>query len=787
MANAVYAFSAADNAGFVLVAADDRAHSILGYSLTGSFSYENLPPQLDAMLRGYALQIAAAEQTGKAVIPSDYSDLAQPESRKAVAPLLGNIAWNQDAPFNDLCPIDRTYQQRTPAGCVATAMAQIMKYWGYPRQGIGSRSYLTESQFLSVSANFGAANYEWEKMLADYNGNYTAEQGAEVAELLYHVGVACKMDYLYEGSGAVAKEAANGLKRYFGYDSNLEYYDRTHFDTPSWDALLRSELDAGRPVLHFGEGTAGGHAFVCDGYDTNGLFHINWGWGGASDGFFRSTALDPEILGIGSGGGAYNYLQSVMTNIQPPSETSTHVAGLQLSKALVPAAESTERSAETSINAAFYNFGLRNFTGEVAVALYDATDRLVATLASRKLNALRELVGGTPSTDFLFSIPAELAAGTYTLYLVHREEGAAEYTRMLAPAVTTNRLIVNVTDTRVTYARPAHKAALSLTAKPVLLTPFHTDRPAQFSVTVRNDGEEYYSYLGIRLQRRFSVGEKIRQDIGVILTRIPKGETRTFTYSTDKITVPAGQYDIVAIHDIHNTSGGTPEGIQYYFDAIGPDEMMVTQATLKSAPFLPAQFSMTAPLTITADDGSNVAKRNELFTITTRVTNNGGYGDRNYALIFVNRQEEVLENTSIINVIADSKEEKELKFTHRLNREPGQYGIILAEVSGSNATAVESEYNGLVFNLTAPTGIHDVNADQSARLAVTSTDAGLQVSAPETIRQLTVMTTDGRTVLTKRPGTSTFTVPTDALPAGLYLITAQTADGILSTKVTIRP
>lgn len=705
-ANPIYAFNVGVEEGFVLVSADDRMRPVAGYALSGSFSYENMPIQLRSLLNDYSRQYEALMASGIQISDkvSPYASTKENLlSGKHVAPLLEQICWNQEEPFNRLCPMDKYYENmRTPAGCVAIAAAQIMKYYGYPQQGIGSRSYTTETERLAVSADFASATYDWNNMLADYNKGYSGTQADAVALLVYHVGVACRMDYNYEGSGATAKETAKAFTRYFGYDENIEYIDRTHYDEASWEALMRTELDAGRPILQFGEGEGGGHAFVCDGYDERGYFHYNWGWGGMSDGYFLSSVLEPEYLGVGSGLGAYNHLQAMLTNIQPPNPAATHVAGLHLAKSLTPASATTDRDAETSITASFYNYGLRNFTGEAALLLCDADDNTLAVLSTKPLTNIRELEGGTKATSFSFSVPATIASGTYRIYLAHKENGTVEYTKMRTPVNVPNYLLATIEENSIHYASPAYAARLSLTAKPEVVGSLYSGRRASFRITVRNDGEEFYSYMGILMQKKGTGPEKVRQYVGVILTRVPKGAVRTFTYSTDSIEVSSGNYDIVAVCDHENAN-------KNYFDAIGPDELMVTDATIKPRPLLSPNFILSEPLAIETADGSETVMANQMFSVRANLLNRGGYGDGSFALIFFNRNEEMIGNSNIMPLSLDRQESKDLVIAHKLNVPAGQYGVVLAQVKGLEATAVgPSIHNGLTFNVGTSTAITEI-------------------------------------------------------------------------------
>lgn len=699
---AVYAFNADEERGFVLVSTDDRLRPVVGYALNGSFSFDDMPAALRALLGDYERQLQAVQASGIEKISNPYASKREADAEtQPVAPLLGDICWSQDEPFNALCPMDKTYKNmRTPVGCVATAAAQIMKYHGYPAHGTGNRTYVT-SQGQSVSADFETATYDWDNMLPDYNGVFTQQQADAVALLSYHVAVASRMDFDNEGSGTSAKEIAKAFTRNFGYDKNIEYIDRTHYDEPAWDALMLAELAAGRPILQFGEGEGGGHAFVCDGHDGKGFFHYNWGWGGMSDGYFRSSVLEPEYLGIGSGMGAYNFMQSMLTNIQPPTEESTHLACLQLAKELTPAATSAGRNDETSVNASFYNYGLRNFTGEASLLLCDENGQTVEVLSTKNLRNIRELEGGTQGTNFTFTLPATVANGTYRLYLAHKESGATAYTMMRTPVTVPNYLLATVGDEVVEYGKPAFSAKLTLTEKPKVVGRLYNGRRGNFQLTVRNDGEEFYSYLGILMQSNSATVEQQRQYVGVILTRIPKGETRTFTYSTEEIEVPATFYDIVAVCDHSNAASS-------YLDAVGPDSLMVTKTRVFSKPLNDPAFVLDAPLQM---DTTNV-RPNQMFSVKATLKNNGGYGNGDFALIFFNRAEEMIGNSNIIPFTLAGNESADIVITHKLNVPAGQYAVILAKVNGQEATLVgPANNNGKVFNVvSAETGIDDVEA-----------------------------------------------------------------------------
>ena len=305
--------------GFVVMAADDCVRPILGYSLTGKFIAENMPTNVSGWLQGYNDEIQyAIDSKMKATSETVkmWKDLTAGNSKAAkttvVVDNLLATTWDQDPYYNDMCPYDSQAGERTVTGCVATAMAQIMKYWEYPTRGTGSHSY-EHSTYGVQSANFGNTTYNWSAMPNSINSANT-----EIAQLMYHCGVSVNMDYGISatgGSAAVTANVANALKNYFGYQQSTFKYKSNN--ESSWVSMLKTELNNGRPLQYSGRGSGGGHSFVCCGYDSNDNFYFNWGWSGNNDGFYTLTNLVPGSGG--SGGGSYSFTQNqgAIFGIQP--------------------------------------------------------------------------------------------------------------------------------------------------------------------------------------------------------------------------------------------------------------------------------------------------------------------------------------------------------------------------------------------------------------------------------------------------------------------------------------
>ncbi len=328
----LYIFKANNDKSFVIVAGDDAVKPILGYSLTNSFlGNQKLSPEVDYWLNNYSNQINfctenkleanrdVADMWSALIEANDNGNLAKPTNE--VAQMM-TTTWNQQPYYNKQCPTG------TPTGCVATAMAQIMKYWETPAMGTGSHSY-EENDYGTLSANFGNTTYRWNKMPDDLNSSSSTIQINAIATLMFHCGVAAEMDYSPEASGAQVIDfgwnypsAQQALKNYFGYDASIQGLMRENYTNVAWHSLLIDEINASRPILYVGYGDVGGHAFVFDGYDDDERFHVNWGWGGMSDGFFEVDDLSPSALGTGGGGGNFNYDQQALIGIKPANNTS---------------------------------------------------------------------------------------------------------------------------------------------------------------------------------------------------------------------------------------------------------------------------------------------------------------------------------------------------------------------------------------------------------------------------------------------------------------------------------
>ena len=292
------------NDGFVIVSGDDNFRPLIAYSEEGNYDLSN--PASNAYLNSIATSRSSVNSNViDPMVKTEWESvmnsgrLISRNGGRGVDYLV-KTKWNQNpAPYNSDCPADSQSPNagyHAYVGCVATAMSQIMKYWNYPAQGQGSHSYV-HWKYGTLSANFGATTYDWDNMLNAYaTGNYTAAQGAAVAKICYHCGVAVEMDYggdVEEGSGSNLFKVPDAIKNFFRYSTSA-YVVQKPTNLASWQNLLKESFDMGWPVAYSGTepGAGYGHAFICDGYDDNDMFHFNWGWGGTDDGMFLIEGID---------------------------------------------------------------------------------------------------------------------------------------------------------------------------------------------------------------------------------------------------------------------------------------------------------------------------------------------------------------------------------------------------------------------------------------------------------------------------------------------------------------
>lgn len=334
----MYVFTHGDN-GFVIVAADDCVRPVLGYSFDSPFP-ETLHPELNYWLNGYEEQIAIAKNATRTADPrwSSLVDSVVPDTPltlQNITPLC-HTKWDQGSPYNHQCPWDSDRHERAVVGCVATAMAQIMKRWNHPSCGTGSHSYEhhgwgSAQSYGTLSADFEHTTYMWQEMPNVVHVAVGEEAAQALSTLSYHCGVAVEMMYGTSSMGGSAAYSSCGwwasacaehaFYEFFKYDNSLQFRTRDNYNDSTWLAMIDADLEEGRPLYYAGSDASSGHAFVLDGSNLDTCYHFNWGWSGYGDGYYAMNNLAP---GSGGAGGNATYTfndgQEAIFGIQPIPE-----------------------------------------------------------------------------------------------------------------------------------------------------------------------------------------------------------------------------------------------------------------------------------------------------------------------------------------------------------------------------------------------------------------------------------------------------------------------------------
>lgn len=385
--NGNYYIINADGGGWAVIAADDRfPQAVLAYSPTGSFDIETAPEQAVMLLKNYACEVEKLDQSKSRMV-------VRRTPGRSVAPLLGETEWAQTAPFNRMCPVIDGY--RCPTGCVNTAQAQIMYYYQYPKVGRGSHTYTVDS--LTLSADFSESTYRWDLMKPVYYDNESEEAKDAVALLMRDCGIANSSVYHPGETGAEFN--TEGIVQYFGYDKSIKYLGSTKCSRDYFEETIREDLDAGHPVLYTGGGPEGAHAFVCDGYDENGYFHFNFGWGPGSSGYYLTTAT------------GFDSAPSVYYSIMPDAGNPAAITASSSDDFV------WERGDSIICNISYYIACKEHSTVDVALEVYNKeSEETTYTIKETLSNVYSRGVA-----EFVFD--DEIADGNYRLRPVFRANG----------------------------------------------------------------------------------------------------------------------------------------------------------------------------------------------------------------------------------------------------------------------------------------------------------------------------------------------------------------------------
>ena len=556
-----YVFNIGNNEGFVIVSGDDRTTPILGYSDTGRFDETKIPANLKSWLEGYAQQIKALETMSDAQVAQC---LAAPRraavpTRNSVAPML-TTKWDQARPYWNQCPefmsVENgdTIGEFAYTGCVATAMAQIMKYHNWPARPTKTIPSYRVTFYSEKVGDYGTfdtdplppIDFDWQHMLDTYTGAESLVYTDAVAWLMVYAGCAAEMQYGLSASSTTDPKIPIAFNEYFDYNAKLVY--RSDYDEQAWADMVYEELAAGRPMIYNGRaGSGGGHSFVCDGYEYGEYYHINWGWGGLGNGYFQLAIMNPYAGGIGSSSSAegYNIDQTAIVGIAPgysgQGEEVQHVLTVYDMYGSTGYGESTLSFERDSSSQPFkltkrkmvkvtaedhINDGTKYRRG---IALFDSNDNMVQLIASYSYYSQSlSITDSWPSSNSsdTYSFGAGITSGTYKIKPVCMVQGTDEWIPMLE----SDRFYLAITfngNTATTVKHPLN----DLTAANFEFTGGEkVGVPEQCHVTMQNNSDDRFAgrlYLYVDNENIDEYG----QYTTVVETEVPAHGSKVVTFN----------------------------------------------------------------------------------------------------------------------------------------------------------------------------------------------------------------------------------------------------------------
>ncbi len=579
---AYYVFNA--NRGFVIIAGDDKAPAVLGYSDKGTFDPQNVPEAMQSLLEGYAAQIEALDKGANAA-PRFTS------SGTAISPLMSS-EWSQKSPYNMLLPI--LNNNRCVTGCVATALAQVMYYWKWPvAPTTPIPAYTTKTNAIYMP-ELPVIDFNWDAMQDTYlTSDTTSAAALAAATLNKYCAQAIEMDFLESTSGATTTRSTWVLSNYFGYKASIRNLARGNYSTQKWNDLIYNELAARRPVIYHGQKRSGGHAFVCDGYDGNGMFHINWGWNGLSNGYFLLNVINPDAQSTGSASGAYGYVldQGAIVGIEPGEGNNEFAltANELYTGSTTTTRTNTNNSFKVTVSGRFCNYTSQTMAVSFGWGLYQGE-----TLKS----VLYETYTTSVSPGFNLNLSSRvlnfgsgITSGTYLIKPIYSEYLAENW----RPCIGADQNYIEVTINNNNCTLTGHGTmgnrnytVNSITCEGTL----HHGRPVDINVNMTNNGESQNDLLYLHVNGTFSACGYVSID---------KGETDVIPFRFTPAT--AGDYTL-----------------SFSFNENGSSPIATRTITITQMP--------TATLTATAEilnvtDEANKIITSDKYSVKLTITNTG--------------------------------------------------------------------------------------------------------------------------------------------------------------------
>lgn len=758
---------------YVIVSGDDRMKPVLGYSDKGAFVTDNLPPNIQSRLESYnAVHTALVNGEQAIKEPRLLTRAVFPET---VDPMLGEINWNQDAPYNNACPI--VQGNRCVTGCVATAMAMILKYHEYPVKGKGTYSYKISSG-LECSFDYGNTTFSWDKMLPQYvSGSYTTEQANAVAELMYACGVAVDMEYSPSSSGAYSFKVGQALIDYFGYDENLGYVCRQYFTSEEWMNMIKTELSEGRPVLYNGASKDVGHEFVFDGYDAQDMIHVNWGWGGSNNGYFEVVSLDPSSPGIGGGtnlGGGFIYQQGMLIGLEPPTASSSYTSHFYLSKLEVNKKEIAKGESFDLTVTKLYNMSTKFQNGQLALIAEKGGKQLA--LWNVSLGNVNTNYGSEGQTFSNITISNDLVDGTYALYLATKDMRETAWSRVRSGYGFESQFTLTVTGNKCILTPFTGNLTLQedLDGSVEILHNLYSGRKGDFKMILsnRNMTNDFYGLAGV-----------------VFITTDEKPQIISFTgYTQLELKPGTNNKEVIIsgnlISNLTETSTDIPVGDYYicpgvrwgeYVYGIGDNLVTVTVNRAYGSPSLVVedvrleknQIQVGEKLKLLAylslSGAGNVYDKTlmaAIFTVGQSSTSN-----IHYAEIFIEK---------------DHPLDFEMEFDPQIDE--GSYTVNLYKPELLGGYDGNKPLCRLDFSVGSATSIEDEVTDKEGMIIYQQpVEDVLYIRTSNTAKMISVYNLAGQQMIQQKESadnpTKEYSIPVAGLPSGCYIVVLQSTDG----------
>jgi hypothetical protein len=758
----LYLFSKAD-AGFLLLSADDNAIPVLGYSDDNTLlDPENIPENMRWWLSEYANQIAAAQSTDASqlyAVPK-----ANASDKEVIYPLCGYTRWDQDAPYNNMCPDKNGTSCYT--GCVATAMAQLMRSHNWPASGTGSYSYTWNDQTLS--ADFSTISFDWDNMLDTYTGSETDTQNDAVALLMKACGYSVGMNYGTNASSASSYAVAPAFVNYFGYGYETTTILRNNFGYSDWIDMIYDSLKKGAAVFYAGSNSASGHAFIVDGYNSDDYFHLNWGWSGSSNGYFLLNALDPYSQGIGGSTSGYNQGQNAIIYALPMTDDSAPNYMLGLHSDFATSYDADSR--KLTFSGGFMNTSSVTVNYRLGIEFTDAEGN-VSYLTSPYNYSLMPFYY---FSEYSVTLPEDMTPGDYSIKAVYAPTGFSPSSSS-APRKTATTL-----NWQEVHASPEKECVATL------------DVAADGTISIIDKAElQLMSVANLSPNTTLMVGKNfnISADItspndvdqsitlyfGLIST---DGQYSLLNYTAPFYTdIRAGETKNISVDTKFTKDSATPAG-EYYLALLQlkPDGYLTPISNLISVEYLEAATTTITGSNLIIHDKEGVDSSQIQCTITLSCSE-GAYAAPLTCFLFDGNYRTYLsESCRTHNVYIAQGETKDVDFTCSFaNVEPNTTYTVHVQagsdfLTSAQFTVVTTDVPTLLD--TAPQAITEVS-DNSWLITTTADISSVVIYAMDGSRQSPSVAISGNTA----------TIDTAALLPGIYLVTVTTPEGISVSKM----